>query len=712
MKQKKRIVAVMAALIILACIGAGCSRKDPGHEHSFGDWEIQTPASCESAAVEVRRCDCGEEETQEGAPATGHTFVAIAVESAVETPMEHMVLTAQDLRVTGTCDCGADVAITEGIEIEGGALVLGENTVTVKYGELSASLTIQAAKLDIALDGIVTDDTYASSGSKDKENSAKKDMGTKNDQYRIYLRADLSQILNTGMFEACRDNAKLQLDLAITAGSVTDKTTFTLKAYDPALPESDAAFSELTWNSLDNKEGTQGTYAKLHWHNGTELVSGGTGHNVRVEDEHIIVTLAYSQIAKFVDEDGKILFAFATNTEGLKVGSLENKTETNRPTVKLILNDEHFHVFDQELAQRRYLVSANCREKAKYRVSCACGEAGTEVFKYSKTISHSYGALVPKVERTCTEDGMREHYRCTACGKYFIEKDGKKVATSAASLKIPAGHNCGKLVEQKDPTCIAEGTKAHYRCERCKKYFVEVNGEKVETTRDALRIPKVSHSYSDLIPRREKTCTADGMKEHYRCTVCGKYFVEKDGKMTAVSESSLKISAGHKYGKLIPQKDPTCTEEGMKAHYRCDVCKKYFIEVDGKKVEVSREDLKIPKLDHSYTDLIPRKEKTCTEDGMKAHYRCTVCSKYFVDKNGKKTATSAASLRIKAGHDMELAWDEASHWNECAACGTKTEPEVHCGGTATETEQAKCEVCGQRYGELKTGAAFTVHLLK
>ena len=61
---------------------------------------------------------------------------------------------------------------------------------------------------------------------------------------------------------------------------------------------------------------------------------------------------------------------------------------------------------------------------------------------------------------------------------------------------------------------------------------------------------------------------------------------------------------------------------------------------------------------------------------------------------------------------MELKWDETHHWNVCSVCGTATEHEEHHGGTATETEKAKCEVCGQPYGELMTGAAFTVDSLK
>lgn len=39
------------------------------------------------------------------------------------------------------------------------------------------------------------------------------------------------------------------------------------------------------------------------------------------------------------------------------------------------------------------------------------------------------------------------------------------------------------------------------------------------------------------------------------------------------------------------------------------------------------------------------------------------------------------------------------HWYECL-CGDKQDTENHKGGTATETQKAVCEVCGQEYGEL------------
>ena len=46
--------------------------------------------------------------------------------------------------------------------------------------------------------------------------------------------------------------------------------------------------------------------------------------------------------------------------------------------------------------------------------------------------------------------------------------------------------------------------------------------------------------------------------------------------------------------------------------------------------------------------------------------------------------------------------DETYHWHECT-CGEADTKAAHSGGTATETEQAKCEICGTPYGEILPG---------
>ena len=100
------------------------------HIHAFGEWKVETPASCTAAGVEIRECECGEKETREGDAATGHTAVSIRAVCDKTDTMKYDVLSAEDFTVTATCGCGATYIVTEGITIENGTLAIGENTVT------------------------------------------------------------------------------------------------------------------------------------------------------------------------------------------------------------------------------------------------------------------------------------------------------------------------------------------------------------------------------------------------------------------------------------------------------------------------------------------------------------------------------------------------------------------------------------------------------
>ncbi|MBR5422745.1 MAG: hypothetical protein IK108_01930, partial [Clostridia bacterium] len=84
-------------------------------------------------------------------------------------------------------------------------------------------------------------------------------------------------------------------------------------------------------------------------------------------------------------------------------------------------------------------------------------------------------------------------------------------------------------------------------------------------------------------------------------------------------------------------------------------------------------------------------EPTCGTPGKK-HQKCDNC-----------TATQALDTEIEPTGEHSftvLQSDENGHWYKCENCTAVTATESHTGGTATCTEQAKCEVCDTPYGEL------------
>ena len=65
---------------------------------------------------------------------------------------------------------------------------------------------------------------------------------------------------------------------------------------------------------------------------------------------------------------------------------------------------------------------------------------------------------------------------------------------------------------------------------------------------------------------------------------------------------------------------------------------------------------------------------TCTEDGVKAHQKCEVCGKLYLD--GKEV--TEADLVIPAGHSFgEWSYDDAEHWYVCTVCGEECGREAH-----------------------------------
>ncbi len=62
----------------------------------------------------------------------------------------------------------------------------------------------------------------------------------------------------------------------------------------------------------------------------------------------------------------------------------------------------------------------------------------------------------------------------------------------------------------------------------------------------------------------------------------------------------------------------------------------------------------------------------------------------------------AAGCAEEHVHNWSSDWtaDSTGHWQTCDGCDEKNESAAHSGGTATCTEKAECEVCGEAYGEL------------
>ena len=226
---------------------------------------------------------------------------------------------------------------------------------------------------------------------------------------------------------------------------------------------------------------------------------------------------------------------------------------------------------------------------------------------------------VAAVEATCTEDGNIAYYKCSVCGKYFSDADGKEEIT-ADSVVIPAkGHEIVS-VPAVDTTCEAAGNIAYYKCSVCGKYFSDEAG-KNEITADSVVVPAKGHSL-ESVAAVDATCEEAGNIAYYKCSVCGKYFSDADGKNEISADSVVVPAKGHTIVS-VEVREATCSEVGIKvACYQCSVCGKYFSDEAGQN-ELAEEDVVIPTIDHTYSAEVVT-EPTATSEGS-AILTCSVC---------------------------------------------------------------------------------------
>ena len=207
----------------------------------------------------------------------------------------------------------------------------------------------------------------------------------------------------------------------------------------------------------------------------------------------------------------------------------------------------------------------------------------------------------------------------------------------------------------------------------------------------------INHMHTTtLVPATPKTCTTDGNKEHYKCNVCGDLFADA-GAVNQLTEGQVKIPAGHEYGDLVPKQEPTCKQTGMQAHYKCSVCNKYF---DESKTEKTVEELTIP-IDpnaHDFGAWIAEVPATCKDTGVKAHKDCNRCNRHY-DESGNEITD--LTIPTNDNHDWN-AWvsnGDGTHTRTCKRDSGHKENGTCSGGTATCTTKAVCNVCRTTYGD-------------
>ena len=164
----------------------------------------------------------------------------------------------------------------------------------------------------------------------------------------------------------------------------------------------------------------------------------------------------------------------------------------------------------------------------------------------------------------------------------------------------------------------------------------------------------VTHGKMVHIPKKDATCTEDGTKEYWSCSVCNKNFSDAEGK-NEITDLTIPAN-GHdltRHDKV----EPTCTGEGTKEHWSCSDCGKNFEDEDGNK-EIT--DLVIEAEGHKATH-IPAKAPTATEAGNIEYWYCSICGKTFKDEAMTEEITKADTVLPATGDTQSPATGDNSN---------------------------------------------------
>lgn len=242
-------------------------------------------------------------------------------------------------------------------------------------------------------------------------------------------------------------------------------------------------------------------------------------------------------------------------------------------------------------------------DNTKYDNIVLIGKAGSTTEAYATKNSFTFHNVADKlthvsaVAATCLAKGNVEYWHCDTCNTNFSNEEGTVALDQIETDIIP--HDLVQ-VNEVDPTCTKAGVRYHWHCNSCGKNFEYSDGS--DEIEDVV-IPARGHVLY-FCQGYEETCEARGERNHYRCENCNKIFLDEKGTQEITKEDliippndnhNLNFNQGHA---------ATCQNEGRKDYYRCSTCGRYFLDEKGtQEVTDPDKELRVPKTDHKWIEV-------------------------------------------------------------------------------------------------------------
>lgn len=324
----------------------------------------------------------------------------------------------------------------------------------------------------------------------------------------------------------------------------------------------------------------------------------------------------------------------------------------------------------------------------------------------------------PSKAATCTEKGNIEYWYCSGCKEYYSDAAGTVKTTSAKVSTSKNDHDyywvadevagvhyqkcrvCGTTTGTSSHRGGTASCKAQAKCAKCGASYGELDPN--------------THVNFELRNEVKATETTQGYTGDKYCKDCGA-FIEKG------SYYSAQCAGGCKDIELVKGTPKTCTEDGTIDYYRCKKCGNMYKD-ERASILITKDDLvdKCTGHDlHPGTDLVG----SISQDNLKLLAKTIgLSTPQIVQMIRDGTFDLDHIIGMIKIKDIDHCSDDTYHWLGCQRCGKTLEDlrdelnsagfkinekwyelsrkTAHTGGTATCTEKAVCDECGDAYGEL------------
>ncbi len=253
------------------------------------------------------------------------------------------------------------------------------------------------------------------------------------------------------------------------------------------------------------------------------------------------------------------------------------------------------------------------------------------------------------VAPTCTETGLTEGKHCSVCNEVLV-----------AQQTVAAKGHTEESIAAKAPDCENAGLTEGKKCSVCGEIVVAQT-----------RVPALGHT--EVVDKAvAPTCTETGLTEGKHCSVCNKVLATQtmvpalghkdDNNDYECDVCKIDLCTDHIPATAVKENEvaPTCTVEGSyDSVVKCSRCGE----------ELSRETIAVPVIAHT-EETIPAVEPDCTNTGLTAGKKCSVCG----------TVTVAQQVVNAYGHvEIPVSGKEATcteagltEGKKCSVCGTTT----------------------------------------